>query len=136
VGGNYKLGELSIGAIDYYSNDIINIFYTEGKYGFPIGESLKLRMAFQYTDQTSVGDELLQGTDFSAHQWGAKTELAFGGALFTVAYTSAGGDSEHAGTVERLPGVHQRAGRGLQPRRRGCMAGTPGLYAEDGAGPD
>jgi hypothetical protein len=104
VGGNYKLGELSIGAIDYYSNDIINIFYTEGKYGFPIGESLKLRMALQYTDQQSVGDELLRGTDFSAHQWGAKTELAFGGALATVAYTSAGGDTNMQAPWSGYPG--------------------------------
>ena len=32
TGGNFKAGELSIGAIDYYSADIINIFYSETKY--------------------------------------------------------------------------------------------------------
>ena len=37
-GANYKAGDFSIGAIDYYSDDIINIFYTEGKYGLPLSD--------------------------------------------------------------------------------------------------
>ena len=39
-GANYKRGDFSIGAIDYYSDDIINIFYTEAKYALPLNEDL------------------------------------------------------------------------------------------------
>jgi hypothetical protein len=87
-GANFTSGPFSIGAIDYWSNDVVNIFYTEAKYVFTVNDHAKLNLAAQYSDQTSVGDELLTGGDFSANQWGVKAELAWGGALFTTAYTS------------------------------------------------
>jgi hypothetical protein len=93
-GGNYKRGDFSIGAIDYYSDDIINIFYSELKYALPLAYGLRLQLALQYSDQRSTGDNLLRGTDFSANQWGSKTEIAAGSALFSAAYTSAGGDTD------------------------------------------
>ena len=104
LGANYKAGDFSFGAINYYSNDIINIFYAEGKYGIPMGEKTKLTFALQYSDQTSVGDELLRGTDFSSDQWGAKAELAHGGAMFTAAYTDAGGDTNMQNPWSGYPG--------------------------------
>ena len=85
-GANYSRGNLSIGAVDYYSNDIINIFYTEAKYDIPLSGGKKLKLGAQYSDQQSTGDELLTGTDFSTSQWGVKAELAVGGALFTTAW--------------------------------------------------
>jgi hypothetical protein len=104
VGANYRKGEFSIGAVDYYSQDIINIFYTEAKYGFAIGERSKLSFALQYSGQTSVGDELLKGTSFDANQWGAKAELAWGGALFSAAWTSAGGNASMQSPWSGYPG--------------------------------
>lgn len=104
IGANYKSGDLSLGAINYYSDDIINIFYAEGKYGIPLAEKTKLSFAVQYSDQTSVGDDLLRGTDFSSDQWGAKAELAHGGALFTAAYTRAGGDTNMQNPWSGYPG--------------------------------
>jgi len=92
-GGNYKKGDFSIGAIDYYSDDIINIFYSEMKYALPLADGLRLQFALQYSDQRSMGDNLLRGADFTASQWGSKAEIAAGGALFSAAYTSAGGDT-------------------------------------------
>lgn len=93
AGGNYKKGEFSIGAIDYYSDDIINIFYAETKYALPLGDGLRLQFALQYSDQRSTGDKRLRGADFSSNQRGGKAELSVGGALFTAAYASAGGDT-------------------------------------------
>ena len=46
LGANYKMGEFSFGAIDYYSDDIINIFYSEAKYGIPLAEKTKLQAFF------------------------------------------------------------------------------------------
>lgn len=104
LGANFKSGNFSLGAIDYYSDDIINIFYTEAKYAIPMGEKLRLQLAAQYSDQTSTGDDLLRGTDFSSDQWGAKAELAYGGALFTTAYTQAGGDTNMQNPWSGYPG--------------------------------
>src|SRR5690606_5912774 len=44
-GANYRKGDLSIGAVDYYSKDIINIFYTEAKYALPLHDDLRLQFA-------------------------------------------------------------------------------------------
>jgi len=87
-GGNYLVGDFSIGAAEYYSNDIINIFYAESKYAFKWGEGSKLSLAAQYSDQQSTGDDLLSGTSFNTNQWGVKGDLTLGGAgVLTLAYT-------------------------------------------------
>ena len=103
-GLNYKRDDFSIGAINYWSSDIINIFYTEAKYAIPITDTMKLRMAAQFSDQQSVGDAALTGAEFSAHQWGAKTELVIGPALLTLAYTSADGDANMQNPWSGYPG--------------------------------
>jgi hypothetical protein len=87
AGANYKVGQLSIGAINYYSADIIDIGYTEIKYGIPLGERVSLRLSAQYTDQHSTGDDLLNGKSFSTHQSGFKADLTLGASLLTVART-------------------------------------------------
>ena len=104
IGANYKVGDWSIGAIDYYSEDIINIFYTEAKYAFAVGAKSKLSLSLQYSDETSVGDELLKGTSFDSNQWGAKAELSYGGALFTAGYTAAGGNANMQNPWSGYPG--------------------------------
>jgi hypothetical protein len=86
-GGNFKTGQFSIGAIEYYCSDIMNIIYAETKYAIPLANRVTLRVAAQYTDQHSTGEELLTGKHFSAAQNGFKAEIAVGPALFTVART-------------------------------------------------
>lgn len=104
LGANYSLGDLSVGAIGYYSDDIIGIFYTEAKYAFALSGDWKLRAGLQYSDQSSNGDQLLKGTRFDSHQWGAKAELVRGGALFTAAYTDAGGNANMQNPWSGYPG--------------------------------
>jgi hypothetical protein len=87
AGANYKLGALSIGAIDYYSADIINIDFTEINYAIPLSRLLRLRLAAEYTGQRSTGDNLLTGAPFSTDQYGFKAELVIGTGLLTVART-------------------------------------------------
>jgi outer membrane porin, OprD family len=88
VGGTFSQGKFSLGAINYYSNDIINIFYTETKYSFPITKELGALLAFQFTDQRSVGQELLNGRSFAGDQVGVKGDVSYGGAVFTLGYTN------------------------------------------------
>jgi hypothetical protein len=99
AGANFKNKALSIGAIDYYSADIINIFYSETQYSVPIVDRLSLRLGFQYTDQRSLGNDLLTGKPFSTDQYGLKVELALGPALLTTARTiTATGTLSHDGS--------------------------------------
>ncbi len=90
AGLNYSQGPFSIGVIDYYSDDIINIFYTEAKAVFRLTQELGLLFSAQYTDQRSVGDDLLKGFGFSTNQFGIKGEMSYRKAILTLAYTNAG----------------------------------------------
>jgi outer membrane porin, OprD family len=104
AGGLYQKGGFSIGAIDYYSADIINIGYFQTKLEVPVLDDWKLRFAAQYIDQRSVGDDLLTGSGFTARQFGLKAELAAGQALFTTAFTSASGDADLQNPWSGYPG--------------------------------
>ena len=87
VGALFSKGNFTIGGIDYYSPDIINIGYAEATLKIPIGPDWEPKLAVQFTDQRSTGNELLQGSYFSARQVGIKAELPIKNALVTVAYT-------------------------------------------------
>jgi hypothetical protein len=84
---NFARDDFSIGAIDYYSADIINIFYTEARYALPLASGRQLTLAAQFADQRSNGDDLLTGQTFSTYQWGLKADLGLGPTLLTLAYT-------------------------------------------------
>jgi hypothetical protein len=103
-GANYSRGPVSLGAINYYSDDIINIFYTEASYRFALAEKREFRLAAQYSDQKAVGDNLLRGADFSADQLGIKAELALGPALLTTAYTMTGDGTNMQNPWSGYPG--------------------------------
>src|SRR6267378_6108059 len=61
AGAVYEKGKFNIGAIDYYSQDIINIAYAQTGFELPLATDWRLRFAGQYVDQDSVGDNELQG---------------------------------------------------------------------------
>jgi hypothetical protein len=88
AGANFEQNNFSLGAINYYSNDIINMFYTEAKYGLSLTEQYQIQLSAQYSNQRSTGDDLLAGYAFSTGQTGVKADLGAGGALLTLAYTS------------------------------------------------
>jgi hypothetical protein len=103
TGVNYKQGDFSLGAFNYYSNDIINIFYSEAKYAFPLTDEYKLQLSAQYINQRSTGDDLLQG-DFSTGQGGIKADLSIGGALLSLAYTNTGDGADMQNPWSSYPG--------------------------------
>jgi hypothetical protein len=105
AGGNFKAGQLSIGAVEYYSADIIDISYTEIKYALPLANRVTVRVSGQYTEQRSTGNDLLTGKPFATNQYGFKAEVGFGDALLTTArtVTSAGTVSHNGGTDMRNP---------------------------------
>lgn len=86
-GGNVSYKGFSFGAIDYYSSDIINIFYTEASYKLPVTGGLGILVSAQFTDQRSVGDNLLKGSAFSTNQFGVKSDVSYGGAILSLGYS-------------------------------------------------
>lgn len=86
-GGNVSYKGFTFGAIDYYSDDIINIFYTEGSYKLPVTDRLGFLFSAQFTDQRSVGEDLLTGYSFETNQFGMKADMSYGGGILTLAYT-------------------------------------------------
>ena len=88
LGGRYTHGKFSVGAINYFSNDIINIGYAETSYTMDLENGLGIRLAVQYSDQRSVGSDLLTGYSFSTHQIGVKSDLSYEGTVLTTAFTS------------------------------------------------
>jgi hypothetical protein len=87
AGALFSYGRFAIGAVDYYSEDIINIGYGEAKYVVPVSHDLGLLFAAQFTDQRSVGHDLLKGFSFATDQFGIKTEMSYARAVLTLAFT-------------------------------------------------
>jgi outer membrane porin, OprD family len=104
AGALYEKGKFNIGAIDYYSEDIINIAYAESKLEVPLADDWKLKFAGQYVDQGSVGDNDLDGHSFSGHQFGVKVELPIRKALFTAGFTHAWGNANLRNPWSGYPG--------------------------------
>lgn len=92
-GGRYTEGGFSIGAINYFSEDVLNIFYAESKIEIPNAEHFKPTLALQFIDQRNVGSNALTGSSFNAQHFGVKTDMPFGPALVTLAYTQLFGNS-------------------------------------------
>ena len=100
----FSLGRFSAGAIEYYCEDVINIGYAEAKYTWPVTQKLGLLFAAQFTDQRSVGDDLLKGFAFSVNQVGVKTEMSYSGALFSLAFTTASSGADLQSPWSSYPG--------------------------------
>jgi hypothetical protein len=45
-------------------------------------------VAFQFADQRSVGQDLLEDRSFTTNQIGVKSDVSYGGAVFTLGYTN------------------------------------------------
>jgi hypothetical protein len=88
VGALFSFKDFSVGAINYFTPDIINIFYSEAKYLWHPFDGLGVHFAVQYTSQRSVGNDLLTGSSFNVHTLGGKIEMSYGGAVLSGAYTS------------------------------------------------
>ena len=103
-GAQYEKGKFSLGAIEYYCADVINIAYAQTGYQIPLSDDLGLKIAAQYTDEGSVGENRLDGASFSGHQIGLKLELPLQKALFTAGFTSAWGNANLRNPWSGYPG--------------------------------
>lgn len=82
-------GPVSVGAIEYFAQDTINIAYGEGLYGAELPFGLRGVLALQYADQRSTGANLLNGgTYWSTGQVGARLQLGYRHTILTGGFSA------------------------------------------------
>jgi hypothetical protein len=94
--GNLKvrpLAGLALTLHDSYTPDLFNTFYVDGEYAWQVAPDVALRIAGQYTDQRSVGQDLTTSSAFP--EWvtnvgGGRVLLTHKGATLKAAFTWTG----------------------------------------------
>jgi hypothetical protein len=82
-------GPASVGVIDYFCQDTINIAYAEGLYGADLPLGLRAVLAVQYADQRSTGANLLNGGAYwSTGQLGTRLQLGYKTTILTVGFSA------------------------------------------------
>lgn len=127
-GALFSYGNFSIGAINYYCDDIINIFYGEAKQTWKVSDTLGLNVAAQYTNQTSVGDNLLAGSSFSVNQFGLRAGISYRNAVFTAGYAN---DSREADVLSPWGGYPGYTGAQVQDFNRAGEQSIMGKLSYD-----
>jgi len=83
----FKDGSL-ISATNQTTFDVMNTFFVKAEKSFPLAPDISLRLYAQYTDQRSVGSNLIG--DFKTHLFSAKGEVFWKNASFRLAASTAG----------------------------------------------
>jgi hypothetical protein len=105
IGARYRPREdVSIGAIDYYAWDVMNILYAEAEYTRKLTDEIGLKLSGQFTHQRSIGEELLGDPSFNTYVWGGRAALSRRGALLGVAFSSTSDDAEIQSPYGSYPG--------------------------------
>ncbi len=82
------LGEGTVGAINLYTPDLFNTFYAVADRTWSLTDEISLRADLHFTDQRSVGDDLLTGSDFDTRQLAAALAASFKGGILRVAVST------------------------------------------------
>lgn len=86
AGARYRFNEnTDIGAINYYSFDVLNIFYSEANYLTFLTEDIPVSLSAQFTDQRSVGSEAIGS--FDTRTAGISASTSYKGFVLTLAGT-------------------------------------------------
>ncbi len=94
---------LTVGAIEYHIADVLNTVYAEIDWlPRPVGE-VQLHLAVNYTDQRTIGDELLPGRGFTASQVSALFAASYSDATVLAAVSSNGRDADLIGPFGSFP---------------------------------
>jgi hypothetical protein len=81
----------NVGLFNYYGWDTFNTLYAEANWASYVLKSLGTKVGIQYTDQRSVGDQLVG--DFRTSHIGIKGSGSVKGVVLTLAYTQVGDDA-------------------------------------------
>jgi hypothetical protein len=85
------LDHANVGLFNYYGWDTFNTLYAEANWASYVLKSLGTKVGIQYTDQRSVGDQMVG--DFRTSHVGIKGSGSVKGVVLTLAYTQVGDDA-------------------------------------------
>ena len=89
AGLRYRFGDnSSIGAINYYTWDTFNIFYTEFNFLKEWNEKVASKINIQFTHQDSIGDDLIG--EFHTNHYGVRVRTSYKNSILTLAATNTG----------------------------------------------
>ncbi len=74
--------------VNYAGLDFLNIFYSDADITFKPTEKWSFKSSVQFTEQRSMGDDLLTGESFSTAMYGFQQSASYGKLLFRTAVTS------------------------------------------------
>ncbi|MEI8151426.1 MAG: hypothetical protein WCG92_07495 [Hyphomicrobiales bacterium] len=83
-------GPASIGAFEYYTQDILNILYAEGSYGAEAWPDVEAILSAQIADQRATGANLLTGSYFATNQLGLRLQVGSDPVMVTAAFSQVG----------------------------------------------
>jgi hypothetical protein len=91
LGMQYTLNEnANVGFVELNNPDALNIFYFETNAILPYFDLIELDGSFQFSDQRSIGNELLG--NFSTQQYGFKLRARYEKLVSTLVFTHTGSD--------------------------------------------
>lgn len=95
---------VSIGAIDYYAWDVMNILYAEAEYTQQFTDEIALKLSGQFTHQRSIGEELLAVPSFDTYVWGLRAAASLRSGILTLAMSSTSDDAAIRSPYGGYPG--------------------------------
>jgi outer membrane porin, OprD family len=94
---------LTVGAVEYRIPDVLNTAYAEIDWlPQPVG-GMQFHLAVNYTDQRTIGGDLLFGREFTASQVSALAAASYHDATVLVAISSNGNDADLVGPFGSFP---------------------------------
>ena len=101
-GGQLRLTkDLNLGVMNYAVPDTLNILYSEGNMTFRPTHEVSITTQLQCTYQSSLGDDLLTGTDFDTYQVAGELAGSFRNGILRVAFSTTTSDAD----IQTLYGV-------------------------------
>jgi outer membrane porin, OprD family len=94
---------LTFGAIDYHIADTLNTAYAEVDWLTSPGPGLQFRVSVNYTDQRSVGEDLMTGAPFATSQISGLVAASYCNATLLAAISSNGTGADLSGPFGSFP---------------------------------
>lgn len=93
-----------IGAINYHTPDVHNFVYSEAEYKVHLANDIDLKLSLQYSDQHSVGDELIGA--LSTHLWGTFVSASYRNVVLGFAYVRVSKNDDMLNPYGSFPGFN------------------------------
>ncbi len=96
--------KFSIGAINYLVEDVINIFYSESQFTHITKNGVGIKLSAQLTDQRSIGEDLLTGSQFNTQVFSSQLALSYEYTVLRFAFSTTSNDRRIISPYGGYPG--------------------------------